>query len=373
MIAVLVCAGLVGSCNEQKNQAAAPAPPPPAVGTKKVETKGVSRAYQFVGRITAINKVDLRARVEGFIEKIEFKEGQEVKAGQSLYQLEKSLLTAQVQQAQANLASAQAKLTNAQLTYDRSAALIRNQTVTQATLDLNRANLDGAKADVLQNRAALAQAQVNLGYTDIKAPVDGRIGRTNYTLGNLVNSSSGVLDTIVSQDPMYVMFPVSVSQLLAIRAARKQEDGRLTKIEILLRLSNGKEYPHPGVWNYTAPQVDQNTDTVNMRGTMPNPERMLIDGQFVTVEVKEVKKQPQLVVPQAAVQIDQGGSYVLVVGADHKAEIKRIKTGEQDGTNVVVESGLKEGEAVIVDGVQKVRPGQPVEATSLDAPAESKT
>jgi membrane fusion protein (multidrug efflux system) len=237
--------------------------------------------------------------------------------------------------------------------------------VAQTILDQNRANLETAKASVLQNKAALKVAQENLGYTDIYAPVDGRIGLTAYTMGNLVNAASGVLATIVSQDPIYVQFPVSVRELDDIRAARKQENGSLIKIEVLVRQSNGREYGHPGVWNYTDTQVDQQTDTLIMRATLPNPERQLVDGEFVTVEVKERQEQPRLVVPQAALQVDQAGNYVLVVNAEKKVEIRRIKTGPTLGIDVVVESGLKEGEAVIVEGVQKVRPGQVVDATVL--------
>ena len=142
---------------------------------------------------------------------------------------------------------------------------------------------DSAHAHGAADPGGADPGQVNLGYTDIIAPIDGRIGRTAYTQGNLVNPGSGVLATIVSQDPIYVLFPVSVRQLQEIREARQQEDGSLIKIEIPVRLSTGKEYPHPGVWNFTDPQVDQQTDTVIMRATLPNPERQLVDGEFVTV------------------------------------------------------------------------------------------
>jgi len=360
-VAAALLALLTGCGRTQ--QAAAPAPPPPAVGVQPVQMKGVARSYAFVGRIKATNTVQLRARVEGFLEKVRFTEGQDVKAGELLYQIEKTQYQASVDQASANLAAAQAQELNAQLQFNRSAQLIKNQSVAQATLDQNRANLESAKATVLQAQAALKVAQENLGYTDILAPVDGRIGLTAYTMGNLVNSASGVLATIVSQDPIYVQFPVSVRELDDIRAARKQENGTLIKIEVLVRQSNGRQYGHPGVWNYTDTQVDQQTDTLIMRATLPNPERQLTDGEFVTVEVKERQQQPRLVVPQAALQADQAGDYVLVVNGEHKVEIRRVKTGETSGADVVVLSGLKEGEQVIVDGVQKVRPGQVVDAT----------
>jgi membrane fusion protein (multidrug efflux system) len=351
---------LVASCGEQKT-AQAPVPPPPSVGVTPAAIKGVSQSYNFVGRIKAVDTVQLRARVEGFLEKVLFREGDDVKTGQLLYQIEKDQLQAQVDQAKANVAAAQATEVNAQLQYDRSLELVKRQNVPQATVDQNLANLESAKATVLQTQAVLTQALVNLSYTDIKSPIDGRIALTVFTEGNLVNPASGVLDTIVSQDPIYVLFPVSVRQLEEIRAARQQENGSLIKIEILVRLSSGQEYGHPGVWNYTDPQVDQTTDTLTMRATLPNPERQLVDGQFVTVEIKERKEQPRLVVPQAALQVDQAGYYVLVVDADHKVEQRRVTTGPTQDTDIVVQSGVKEGEQVIVDGVQKVRPGQVVQ------------
>ncbi len=344
LLAVAILAPLLLAACEEKKAAQAPPPPPPSVGVVPAAVNGVSQAYNFVGRIKAIDIVQLRARVEGFLEKVLFREGDDVNTGQLLYQIEKDQLQAQVDQAKANVAAAQATELNAQLQYNRSLELVKNQNVPVATVDQNRANLDSAKATVLQTQAALTQALINLSYTDIKAPIDGRIGITVYTEGNLVNPSSGVLDTIVSQDPIYVLFPVSVRQLEDIRAARQQENGSLIKIEILVRLSTGKDYPHPGVWNYTDPQVDQTTDTLTMRATLPNPERQLIDGQFVTVIVKERQQQPRLVVPQAALQVDQAGYYVLVVDADHKVEQRRVVTGPTQNTDIVVQSGIKEGE-----------------------------
>ena len=196
--------------------------------------KGVARSYAFVGRIKAVDTVQLRARVEGFLEKVLFTEGQDVKTGDLLYEIEKTQYQAAMEQAKANLAAAQAQELNAELTFNRSSELSKNQTVPQAVLDQSRANLDSAKASVLQNEAALTIARENLGYTDVKSPIDGRIGLTAYTQGNLVNPASGVLATIVSQDPIYVQFPVSVRELENVGAARKQENGRLIKIEVLV-------------------------------------------------------------------------------------------------------------------------------------------
>jgi membrane fusion protein (multidrug efflux system) len=363
LAAICLALPLLAGCEERK-QAAAP-PATPTVGVRPAAMKGVSRSFEFVGRIKAIDKVEVRARVEGFLEKVLFREGQDVKAGDLLYQIEKVQFQTQVDQARANLAAAEAEATNAHLQYSRQLALSQHQWSPQSVVDQNKASNDTSRAKVLQMRAALTQAEVNLDYTDIRSPIDGRIGRTAYTLGNLVNPASGVLATIVSQDPIYVLFPVSVRDLEIIREARRSEDGSLAKIEIRVRLSNGRDYPQRGVWNLTDPQVDQQTDTLMMRATIPNPDRQLVDGQFVTAAIRQRREEPRLVVPQAALQIDQSGHYVLVVDDQHKVEQRRIQTGPNRDTDIVITSGLREGENVIVDGVQKVRPGQIVQETAL--------
>ena len=373
LVVLLIAAGagwLFFGNTAKAPQAAAAQPPAPAVGVRLATMKGVSQSFEFVGRVKAIEKVDLRARVEGFLEKVLFREGQDVKAGELLYQIEKVQFQAALDQAKANLAVAEAALTNAKLEYERSLELVKRNFTPQSQVDQNKAALDTAAGRVMQAKAALTQAQVNLDYTDIRAPIDGRIGRTAYTVGNLVNPASGVLATIVSQDPVYVLFPVSVRDLETIREARRKEEGGMAKIDIRVRLPNGTEYPHRGVWNLTDPQVDPQTDSLIMRATMPNPDRTLSDGQFVTAIIRERQEAPRLVVPQAALQVDQSGYYVLVVNDQHKVEQRRVQTGPQRGTDIVVTSGVKEGEKVMVDGIQKVRPGQVVQETVLQATSD---
>jgi membrane fusion protein (multidrug efflux system) len=343
--------------------AEAQAPPAPAVGVRAAEIRGVARSYEFIGRIGAINTVQLRARVEGFLDKILFTEGQEVKAGDLLYQIEQAPYQAQVDANKANVAQLEAQHVNADLTLQRAQILLHSPAGQQSSVDAALAAERALAAQIDNAKAQLQTAEINLGYTDIRAPVDGRIGRTVYTLGNLVNPASGVLDTIVSQDPIYALFPVSQRDLENIRAERRQENGSMIKIEILVKLANGKEYPHPGVWNFTDVQVNQQTDTLLMRATLPNPERQLVDGEFATVVVKERNEQPHLVVPQAALQLDQAGSFVLIVNPDNKVEMRRVTPGPQDGTDTVITDGLKPGERVIVDGIQKVRVGQTVSVT----------
>ena len=373
LVVLVIAAGagwLLFGTSAKPPQAAAAQPPAPAVGVRLAAMKGVSQSFEFVGRVKAIEKVDLRARVEGFLEKVLFREGQDVKTGELLYQIEKVQFQAAVDQAKANLAVAEAALTNAKVEYERSLELVKRNFTPQSQVDTNKAALDSATGRVMQAKAALTQAQVNLDYTDIRAPIDGRIGRTAYTVGNLVNPASGVLATIVSQDPIYVLFPVSVRDLEAIREARRKEEGGMAKIDIRVRLPSGQEYAQRGVWNLTDPQVDPQTDSLVMRATIPNPDRTLTDGQFVTAIIRERQEAPRLVVPQSALQVDQSGYYVLVVNDQHKVEQRRVQTGPQRGTDVVVTSGVKEGEKVIVDGIQKVRPGQVVQETVLQAASD---
>ena len=371
VVAILVVAGLAWFFlrGAEKPAASAAAQAVPAVGVRAAGMKGVSQSFEFVGRIKAVDKVDVRARVEGFLDKVLFREGDDVKKGDLLYQIEKVQFQASLDQAKANLTVAEAESTNARAQYERQLDLSKRQFSPQSVVDTNKAAMDMAEGKIQQLKAAITQAETNLGYTDIRSPIDGRIGRTAYTAGNLVNPASGVLATIVSQDPIYVLFPVSVRDLETIREARRKEGGGLAKIDIRLRLSNGQDYPQAGTWNFTDPQVDQQTDTLIMRATMPNPDRLLTDGQFATAIIRERREAPRLVIPQSALQVDQSGYYALVVDAQHKVEQRRIATGPNLDTDVVVTSGLSEGDKVIVDGIQKVRPGQVVKETVLPAPA----
>ncbi len=346
-------------------------PPPPSVGVQPVVEKGVSRSFEFVGHIKAVEQVELRARVEGFLDKVLFTEGHIVKAGDLLYQIEKVQFQAELDRAQANVAVDEAELTATQLDYNRAADLAARNFGSQQILEQNRAKLAAAKGKLAQDKAALVQAQTNLDYTDIRAPITGRIGRTAFTKGNLVNPQSGVLATIVSQDPIYVLFPVSVRDINAVRHAREagSKNGAPAKIDIFVRLSDGAEYPHRGAWDFTDPQVNQQTDSLLIRASLPNPDSLLVDGEFVTVVVRERVEEKRLVVPQSALQVDQTGYYVLIVDAQHRVVQRRVTTGPNDGTGIVVATGLAAGDSVLVEGIQKVRPGQTVHETVVPAAA----
>jgi membrane fusion protein, multidrug efflux system len=338
------------------------APPPPAVSVAPVASRQISETSDFIGRVTAIDKVDIVARVPGFIEERNFTEGQLVKKGDLLFRIEQATYKAAVEQARATLAKAKAAEVNAKLQLERGKELVRNSNIPQATVDQRAADEEAAQASVMEAQALLDQAEINLGYTEIRSPIDGRIGLATFTVGNLVQPSSGKLATIVSQDPVYVIFQASERDVLEYKRKILESRDNNAQATIRIKLPNGSVYPHSGVNNFLDVQVDPNTDTVAVRAQVPNPEVLLIPGGVVGVTVERGAPRSALVVPQSAIQLDQAGRYVLVVDAAKKVELRRITTGAEQGRNVVVTGGLKEGELVIVEGIQKVRPGQVVTA-----------
>jgi membrane fusion protein (multidrug efflux system) len=365
---VVLGGGLLAGCGQDEAAPAQAAAPPPAVTVAPVETGDVTAKTEFVGRVEAVNKVDLRARVTGFLEQRLFQEGQEVKEGDLLFVIEQPPYQAAVDQRQAELASAEANRANTEAQLKRGEELVKNGNIPKSEVDIRRANDQMAAASIQEAQAGLEQAQINYGYTEIHAPIDGKIGRAAYTIGNLVGPDSGVLATIVSQEPMYVTFPVSAAIILQ---ARREAGGPLpdpSRFVVRIKLPDGSVYSHPGKIDFLNNQVAQGTDTLTARAVFANPDRLLVDGQFVTVTVEAGEPVTALVVPQGAVQVDQAGPYVLVVGPDQKVEQRRVTLGADQGTDVVVQSGLKQGERIIVSGIQKVRPGMSVTASEA-APA----
>ena len=362
MVLPLVGVALLAACEQQaETSAATPASPPPAVTVISLQPTEVTPGFGFNGRVVAVDEVQLRARVTGFLEQRRFEEGADVQAGDLLFVIEKAPYQAVVEQRQAELASAEANRANTAVQLQRGEELVKNNNIPKAEVDQRRAADQMAAAAILEAQAALEQAEINLGYTEIYAPIAGRIGRADLSVGNLVGPDSGVLATIVSQDPIYVTFPVTQRQLLAHRGERGDPVVRVT-------LPDGTLYEHPGTLNFLDVQVDPGTDTVTVRGELPNPDRILVDGQFVGVRVERGEPERVLAVPQASLQVDQAGPYVLVVGGDDKVEARRVTLGDVEGEQVVVESGLNEGERIIVEGIQKVRPGMTV-AVSEAQPA----
>ena len=353
----IAAAWILASCGVAVAQKA---PPPPSVIVTPVVSREVRETADFIGRVTPINKVDIVARVQGFIEQRLFTEGQNVKAGDMLFRIEQDTYKAAVEQQSANLAKAKAAEINAALQLARAKELVRNQNIPQATVDQRAADEAVAQADILEAQAALEQAQINLRYTEIRTPIDGRIGLANFTVGNLVGPSSGMLATVVSQDPIYVIFQASEREILDYKRRIAEISDRQGHVEVRVRLPDGSIYPQAGLTDFLDIQVSPSSDTVAVRAQLPNPQGLLVAGGIVGVIVQSGKPKTALVIPQSAIQLDQAGRYVLVVDPSKKVELRRVTTGTEEGTGIAVTDGLKEGELVIVEGVQKVRPGQVV-------------
>jgi membrane fusion protein, multidrug efflux system len=343
--------------------ASAQAAPPPAVSVAPVMSRNVTDTGDFIGRVAAINKVDIVARVPGFIEERNFTEGQLVKTGDLLFRIEPDTYKAAVSQQQASLAKAKAAQVNTSLQLQRGQELVKGNNIPQSTVDQRAADQQSAQADVMQAQALLDQAQINLGYTEIRSPIDGRIGLANFTVGNLVAPASGPLATIVSLDPIYVTFQASERDIIEYKRRIAESADKYPHVTVHIRLPDGSEYARPGLTNFLDTQVDSNTDTITVRAEVPNPDGILVPGGIVGVIVERGQPRPSLLVPQSAVQLDQAGRYVMVIDEAKKVELRRITTGAEQGRDIVVSDGLKEGELVIVEGIQKVRPGQVVAAT----------
>jgi membrane fusion protein, multidrug efflux system len=360
---LILAAPLCGCGRSSTADQATAAATAPAVTVAAAALKSVTPAGTFVGRVQAVNTVNLVSRVEGFLQKRAFTEGQQVKTGDLLFVIEQDTYQAAVDQAQAQLVSAQATERNAALALQRSQELVRTNAVAQATVDQNLANQGTAAAAVSSAQAALEQANINLAFTEIKAPIDGRIGMANVTVGNFVNQATGTLATIVSQDPIYVLFPATTQQVLDYRQRSAKTPSASANAVVRATFSNGQEYPHPGSVDFLDIQTNQATDTLTVRAVFPNPDNWLVAGQIVNVTVAAGEPTQTLTILQSALQVDQSGSYVLVVGADNKVEQRRVKLGPVQGPDITVSDGLKPGELVIVEGIQKVRPGEGVTPT----------
>lgn len=351
---------LAGSAVAQQQPAAVP------VGTVAAELRPITRASEFVGRIEARERVEIRARITGFLHDILFKEGDIVHAGDVLYKIEPETFQAAAQQAQGALLQAQGMLANANSQLARTQELVKTDTESRAQLDQRTAAQKSAQGAVIIADANLKSANVNLGYTEINAPITGQIGRTKVTAGNVVSPDSGPLTEIVSQDPMYVTFPVSQREFLAVeRQEQRKQKGQ--ELAVRVRFSDGSQYPEDGRINFIDVTVDKATDTVLVRATIPNPKGSLIDGQLVRVSVESDKADEKVLVPQSALAVDQQGVYVFVV-VDGKAAINRVKLGGETGSYAIVDEGLKGGEQVVVQGMESLRVGTPVLATPAPAP-----
>lgn len=351
---------------------------PPAVGVVEARRQPMTEFTEFIGRVESIARVDIRARVTGFLEERLFREGSEVEEGTLLFRLERAPFEAQLEQARANLASAEAQLANARVALARARELRATGAGTQVALDNALAQERVAAAAMLGAEAQVRVAEINLGYTEIRAPIAGAIGRSTFAPGNVVSPLGEALATMTSQDPMRVAFTVPSRTAQELRN-RFQDRGGIEAMVVRIRFADGSVYGQTGRVDFVDPQVNRDTDTILFRAAIPNPvrpgaaagepgARTLLDGLFVTVLLEGAEPVPRIVIPRAAVAQDQQGFFVFVVGAENRAERRNIRLGRSTPETAVVEDGLEEGARVIVEGVQRVRPGQPVNPAPAGAP-----
>jgi membrane fusion protein (multidrug efflux system) len=343
---------------------APPAPPPPEVNVVTVRAEAVPNIIELPGRVQAYRTSEVRARVDGIVERRLFDEGSFVAAGKALFRIDPRQLTATVNAAQAQLARAQATAANARQVVNRYQPLLADQAIGKQEYDAAVAQQRTAEADVQAARANLASARLNLGYATVTAPISGRARRAEVTEGALVSAAAGTLLTTIEQiDRVYVNFGQSSSDLMAIR--RDVEGGKLKlsqleRVEVQLVLEDGSPYPVIGHLDFFDLSIDEGTGTAALRAEFPNPGTSLLPGQFVRGRIHAGSRPNGVLIPQRAVRLTADAATVMIVDAKNNAMPRPVKLGTmQDGQWAILD-GLKPGERVIVDGLQKVQPGQPV-------------
>jgi RND family efflux transporter MFP subunit len=359
--AVIGLTVLVNGCKKSNQYVP---PPPPKVSVAKPLDEKITRYLEATGNTAAVASVDLVARVEGFVQGISYTDGTQVKTGDILFTIEPLPYQAKLQQAQAAEASAQATLVNNQINFARQESLQRNSVASVQNLDDARAARDTAQANVAQAQANTQLAAINYSYTRVLAPFAGRVSAHLVSIGDLVGTQPTKLATIVQIQPIYVTFNVSeqVVQRIrgdALKAGRRLEDIQSIPVEIGLQGETG--YPHRGHMDYVAPTVDSSTGTLLARGVLENVDGVLLPGYFARVRVPMATDVNALLVPDAALGADQGGRYLLVVGADHVVAQKHVTTGPIQGSFRVIETGLTPDDMVVVDGLQRAVPGETVD------------
>jgi len=362
----------LSACSKEAPPAA---PPPPEVLVTVPVQRDVPVYMELVGQAVGFQDVEIRARVEGFLETMAFTEGSLVRKGQLLYVIDKKPLEAKVANAKANLATWQARLEKARNDVNRLTPLAKQQAVSQQELDNAMAAQDAAVAQVDAAKAALEASQLDLGYATITAPLDGLIGTTKVKTGNLVGRGESTLLVTISQiDP--ILFRAGIAEAEYLKVARRVSEQRAQgiaqgeKIPIELILADGTVHPHEGQLDAVERNIDTLTGTIALQIKFPNPERLVRPGQFGRVRFVIDKKEGALLVPQRAVQELQNLYNLAVVGADNKVSFRTIKVGPREGTLWVIEEGLNPGERVIVEGLQRVADGTVV--NPKPAPADAK-
>ncbi len=375
LLALLALCGVAAQA-EDKAPAGAEKAPMPSVVVAAIEEGLVDKQERFIGTIKAIQSVELKARVEGFLTQLAFQQGAMVTENELLYQIEQAPFLAALDSAKADLAVAQADqaaaeadLLNKQLDLDRQDALIKKGDTSQAARDKAKAQRDEsaaavakAKASVLVAKASIDTAQINLGYTTMTSPIAGRIGPTKFTEGNLVNTSSGTLATVVQLDPIRGVFSIPSASFVRVAELSSKEGLDAVREQFVpqLILPTGETYQHEGKIAFIDNQVDPRTGTIAIYADFPNPEHMLLPGQFIAAVIHRAEQIRLPLVPASAIQRTKDGEQVYVVGSGNRVEMREIKTLTQVGTFYAVTSGLQVGDIVIVTGEQKVKAGMVV-------------
>jgi membrane fusion protein (multidrug efflux system) len=364
----MFCLLLLGSCGSHTP----PAPPPPEVQVVIANTQSVENISEVPGRVQAVRTAQVRARVDGIVERRLYNEGSDVQAGQVLFRIDPRELRANVSAVEAALTRARATAANARQDVQRYRGLVKEQAISQQEFDAAMARLRTAEADVAQTEAQLESARLSLSYTDVTAPIDGRAGRAQVTEGALVSASAATLLTTIEQlDPIFVNFSQSSAYLLSIRreiAAGTLEVPEFGKVAVTLLLEDGSEYGERGHLDFLDLSIDQATGTAAVRAEFPNPDRILLPGQFVRARIEVGVRPNTFLIPQRAVQITPAGANVLVVDDEGTVAARPIKLGAQQSDQWVVLDGLRSGDRVIVDGIQKAQPGARVRVAMAAQP-----
>jgi RND family efflux transporter MFP subunit len=356
-IAAFMLLALIAACN--RNQAAVE-PAPLEVSVAPVEQAKIPVYIEHVGATEAVNTVEVRARVRGVLEKVLFKEGADVQQGDLLFVIEPAPYRTALDKAKGDLARTQATLARSQADYDRATELARREVASETALEHARAARDEASASVQSLRAEVEQAELDLGYTEVRAPIAGRIGRILVTQGNLVGGSGDetVIATIVQLDPIYVYWSPSERERLDVMRLRgKGLYLQRDQIEVTVELADGSEYPHKGKLDFVDNAVDPSVGTLRARAVLPNPDKTLLPGEYAKLKVLVGRDVPVLLVPAQAIIEEQGGSSVFVAGDDGTAEVRQVVAAGSYGSSRVIDSGLKPGDKVVVDNLGKLRPG----------------
>lgn len=344
--------------------------PAPSVTVKEIENQNVIRSFEAPGRVVSKYRVDVMARISGYLLKSYFKEGDFVKQGQVLFEIEYQEFQNASNVAAANIKNLSAQLNYAEKQLARASELVKKDYIAKAQYDQMLSNRDALKAQLASAQAQYNDANRNLSYTHIKAPVDGKVGIINVTVGNYVTPSSGALTTINSTNPIYVTFPLDSNDFQALSAS-DSDANKNRRVELLL--AGGTKYKSDGVQDFQDNKVDVSTGTVTMRATFDNPNNELIHGEFVTVKLYANKPVEVPVAPVTAVMENQAGKYVYKLDENEVPQLVYVKTGEQNGDNWIITEGLQKGDKIVTEGLQKVVPGKPVKIVTDEEMKKIKT